>query len=150
MQVLKFARAWLAATLTTAASGSIVQTQFNLFAITRLGAPAPFDLRLQMTFQDLAGFAPLLAGIAATGFLVAFPVAALLAGLRPRWETCLYTLAGAVAVGTAILLMNALLPATVIGATRSAAGLVAFCAAGALGGWVFALLAPRRTPRRMA
>jgi hypothetical protein len=148
MLVLKQALAWLAATAVTAATGSIIQTQFNLAAIARLGAPAPASLRLQATLQDLAGFAPLLAGITAVAFLVAFPVAGLLVHFRPALRALLYTLAGAAAVAAAIFLMNAMLPLTVIGATRSAAGIISLAAAGALGGRMFAALAPGRAPRR--
>jgi hypothetical protein len=149
MKLPRIALAWLGATLATAATGSIIQTQFNLAAIRAAGAPVPFDLRLQATLQDLVGFAPMLAGIAAVAFLVAFVVAAPLVRRWPRHRDGLYTLAGAVAVTTAILVMNALLPITVIGATRSLPGLVALGASGALGGSVFAWLAPA-APRGMA
>ena len=142
MKLPRSASAWLGATLATAATGSIVQTQFNLAAIEAAGAPVPFDLRLLTTLQDLAGFAPMLAGIAAGAFLVAFGLAVPLVRRWPRHRDGLYTLAGAVAVTTAILLMNLLLPITVIGATRSLSGVVALGVSGALGGRVYAWLAP--------
>jgi hypothetical protein len=150
MKLPSIALAWLGATLATAATGSIIQTQFNLAAIKSAGAPVPFDLRLQATLQDLVGFAPLLAGIAAVAFLVAFVVALPLVRRWPRHRVGLYTLAGAVAVTTAILLMNALLPITVIGATRSLPGLVALGVSGALGGRVFAWMTRVPAPRGMA
>jgi hypothetical protein len=142
--------AWLGATLATAATGSIAQTQFNLAAIRAAGATVPFDLRLQATLQDLAGFAPLLAGIAAAALLVGFVIAAPLVRRWPGHRNGLFTLAGALAVTTAILLMNALLPLTVIGATRSLPGLVALGASGALGGRVYARLARAPGRRGMA
>lgn len=148
---MKFARvlvAWLAATAVTAMIGSIVQTQFNLAAIAQLGAPVPPGVRLQTTLQDLAGFAPLLAGVVAAGFAIAFPVAALLRRAWPEGRTHLYVLAGIAAIAAAILLMNALMPIIPIGATRSAAGLLALSLAGAPGGWVFIRLSPRGPPRR--
>lgn len=145
MTFLRLLLAWLAATLVTAVTGSIVQTQFNLAAIAALGAPVPFALRLQTTLHDLAGFAPLLAGITAAGFLVAFCVAALLVvRLWPGRRALLYTLAGATAVAAAILLMNATLPVTAIAAARSLAGFLALASAGALGGRVFAAFLPDR------
>jgi hypothetical protein len=143
MKFLKFLWAWLAATLVTAASASVVQTQFNLAAITGLGAPVPPALRLQTTLQDLAGFAPGFAAVAAGGLLVALPVAAWLARRLPTRRVLLHTLAGTAAVVAAILLMNALLPVTPIGATRSLAGFLALAACGALGGWTFARLSTR-------
>jgi hypothetical protein len=142
--------AWLGATLATAATGSIVQTQFNLAAIQAAGAPVSFGLRLQATLQDLVGFTPMLAGIAAAGFLVAFGVTAPLVRRWPRHRDGLYTLAGAAAVTTAILVMNLLLPITVIGATRSLPGVVALGLSGALGGRVYAWLAPSAARRGMA
>jgi hypothetical protein len=150
MKLVRILIAWLAATIVTAASGSVIQTQFNLAAITTLGAPVPFALRLQTTLHDLAGFAPMLAGLTAAGFFVAFIVAALLTRFWPGRQALLYSLAGAAAVAAALLLMNAMLPVTVIGATRSLAGLIALVAAGALGGRVYAALVPGRDRRDMA
>jgi hypothetical protein len=150
---MKFARvllAWLAATIVTAATGSIVQTQFNLAAIAALGAPAPLPLRLQTTLHDLAGFAPVFAGITAAGFLVAFLVAGLLLRFWPARRAFLYSLAGAAAISAAILLMNAMLPVTAIAATRSLPGIFALAAAGALGGYAFAVLAPAGRRKGMA
>ncbi len=143
MKLLERLSAWLAATLVTAVTGSIVQTQFNLAAIAMLGAPVPIALRLQTTLQDLAGFAPMLAAVAGAGLLVALPVAAWL-GQRLARPVLLYTLAGAAVIAVAILLMNGVLPVTAIAATRSMAGFLALTACGALGGWTFSRLAPGR------
>jgi hypothetical protein len=144
MRFLRILLAWLAATAITAVTGSIIQTQYNLYAIAALGVSVPATVRVRTTLQDLAGFAPTLALIAAAGFIVAFLVAAWLARSWPDRRRLWYTLAGAVALAVAILAMNALLPVTAIGATRSLSGTVALVAAGALGGWLFGLLAPRR------
>lgn len=150
MRFLKFLLAWIAASALAGIVGSILQTQFNLAAIAAIGAPVPLPVRLQTTLQDLAGFAPLFTAIVAAGFLVAFLVAGWLARRLPGNRTLLYTLAGAAAIAVALLLMNALLPITAIGATRSLTGLLALCAAGALGGRLFAALAPQRPAPRMA
>ena len=140
MKFLKVLFAWLAAAGVTGATGSIVQTQYNLAAIAGIGAPSSPAVRFQTTLQDLAGFAPALAIIAAGGFLIAFPAAAWLSRYRRQQRTLLYAAAGAAAIATAILLMNALLPVTGIGATRWTSGVLALSAAGALGGLVFARL----------
>jgi hypothetical protein len=150
MKFLKFLLAWLAATIVTAASGSVVQTQFNLAAIAALGAPVPFGVRLQTTLHDLAAFAPMLAGIAAGGFLITFVIAGLLAMRWPARRTLLYVSAGAAAIAVAILLINAQLPMTPIGATRALSGVLALAATGGLGGYVFAVLAPARKRHGMA
>jgi hypothetical protein len=150
MRFLKLLIAWLVASAVTAAAGSIVQTQFNLAAIAAVGAPVPLGIRLQTTLQDLSGFAPMLAGISAGGFVVAFLVAALLVRLWPSGRTFLYMLAGGVAILTAILIMNAWVPITLIGATRFLSGTLALVATGALGGWTFAALTRQKTPSRVA
>jgi hypothetical protein len=150
MRFVRTLLAWLAAVVVTAGTGSILQTQFNLAAIAALGAPVPLGVRLQTTLQDLAGFGPLMVLITACGFALAFPVAAWLARRRPGWSALLYTLAGGTALAIAILLMNALLPMTLIGATRWLGGILALVAAGALGGRVFALLLPARGSSTMA
>lgn len=150
MNFLKQVLAWLASSSLAAAVGSVFQTQFNLAAIAAIGAPVPFAVRLQTTLQDLAGFAPAYAAVVAAGLLVAFLVTGRLVRQWPQRRSSLYTLAGAAAIITAILLMNAVLPVTGIGASRSPAGLVALGAAGALGGRLFAALAPSRVRPRMA
>jgi MFS family permease len=150
MKFLKLVLAWLAANMVTAVTGSVIQTQFNLAAIAAVGADIPFGVRLQTTLHDLAGFAPMFAGITAAGFLVAFVAAGLLARRWPARRTLLYASAGAAAMATAILLINAQLPMTPIGATRQLAGLLALAAAGGLGGWAFAALAPGRARHGMA
>lgn len=144
MKFFKAAPPWLVATLVTALAGSLAQTQFNLAAIKALGAPVPLALRLETTLQDFWSFAPLLAALTAAAYLVAFPLATLLVRSRPQRRRSVYALAGATALLSMVLLMNAALPVTAIAATRSMAGILAFMAAGALGGWVFAVLASRR------
>jgi len=150
MKISRALFAWLAATIVTAVTGSIAQTQFNLAAISAIGAPVPFAVRLQTTLLDVAGFAPMLAGVTAAGFLVAFVVAAFIGRFWPARQAFLYSLAGAAAIAAALLVMNAMLPVTAIAATRALAGFGALTAAGALGGWVFAALLARRRPRNMA
>lgn len=144
MKFFKAVPPWLVATLVAALAGSLVQTQFNLAEIVMLGVPVPLALRVETTLQDLWGFAPLLAALTAAAYLVAFPVAGLLARRRPDRRHSVYVLAGAAALLAMVLLMNAALPVTAIAATRSMAGIVAFMAVGALGGWVFAVLASWR------
>lgn len=134
---------WLAATLCAAALGSVVQTEINLQALATLGAEIPASVRMQTMLADLLGFAPLYAAILAAGFLPAFLVAGLILHWWPRWRPAWYALAGATAVFTALLLMRAMLGLTVIAAARSAEGMLALAAAGALGGLVFATLTAR-------
>lgn len=150
MRFLRLLLAWLLAAALAGLLGSIVQTQFSLAALAALDVPVPLGLRLLTTLQDLAGFAPMLALLVAGGFLPAFLVAALLQRWWPRQRALLYGLAGAAALATILLLMDATLPITAIGAARSPAGIAALVLAGAAGGLAFARLAPARRSPRMA
>lgn len=129
--------AFAAAVISGAALGSVIQTQFNLAFIARLGVEVPLATRLQTTLADVAGFGPLLAALVAAAYAIGFVVAEPLATRFPHLRRALYPLAGAGAVAAAILLLNAALPMTPIAATRSAAGTIALAAAGAVGGAVY-------------
>lgn len=138
MRKLRTAVAWFAAVLVTAAAGSVVQTQFNLAMIQRLGAPVPLTDRVETTLHDLVGFAPTYALLVAAGFLIALPVSGLLARFWPAGRMVLHALAGGTAIVGALLMMNALLPVTVIGAARFPSGVATLALSGMLGGLLFA------------
>lgn len=144
MPALRQLLAYLAATLTTATLGSLIQTQFNLAALQAIGAPITPTLRLQTSIQDLLGFAPLWAAILALGFLIAFVTALLISRSLPHHRTILLITAGTVSVFATLWVMQLALPITVIAATRGSAGFVLMGLTGAGGGWVFAWLSWRR------
>mgnify|MGYP001075997328 CR=1 FL=1 len=150
MRFVRLLLAWLVAAAVTGVIGSLIQTQFGLAAISALGVPVPAGVRLLTTVQDLAGFAPVFAALSAGGFLPAFLVAALLLRWWPGHRGLLYGLAGGTAIAVALLLMEAILPITAIGAARSLAGICALTLAGAAGGLTFARLAPAKYAARMA
>ncbi len=134
---------YLAAVLFAAAMGSIVQTQFNLAALTAMGVNVPVGTWLLTTGQDLVSFAPAYAIVVAVALLLAFPVAGILSRWLPHHRRALFMLAGGSGVLAAILLMNTLLPMTLIAATRYAAGTAALALAGAIGGWLHASMTAR-------
>ncbi len=124
---------WLVASLLAAITGSLVQTQVNLYALQRMGAPISWADRAATSWQDLLGFAPMWLGLVAIGFAIALPVAAWIAhryGRRLLW----FALAGGVAVLVILLSMNALLGITPIAAARKVPGLLLLALSGALGG----------------
>ena len=147
MSIFRRLPALLLAVIVTAASGSLVQTQFNIAALTRLQVEVDLQQRLAMTAGDLLHFAPLFSLLLVLAFLPAF----LVTGLLIRWlngrPTWLYALAGGIAVLTALLLMNALLPMTPLQMTTEISGLLALTLSGVLGGWVFALTGNALVPR---
>jgi hypothetical protein len=125
------AMAWLAA----AAWGSVVQTQFNLQALTGLGVAVPAAVRLQTTLHDLAGFGPMYAALLAAGWLPALAAAALLARRTPRWRTLWFGAAAGAGLVVAVQAVNAVAPMPhLIDATRSAFGLGAMAAGSAVAG----------------
>jgi hypothetical protein len=131
--------AFVLAVLLAAVWGSVVQTQFNLQALAALGVELPLALRLRTTLQDLAGFAPMFAGVVFAAWLPAWAVAAGLSRLWPPGRSALYALAGALSVAVAIRLIDAAAPMPVlIDATRSLAGLLAMVAGCAVAGAAFA------------
>ncbi len=137
--------AFVGALLIAAAWGSLVQTQFNLQALTPF-VDIPLKVRLLTSMQDLLGFGPLYLAIVLVAWLPAFLVAY---GLVRRWpaaRTAVYALAAGVALIVAIRVVDALAPMPVlIDATRGLFGLVCMAAGSVAGGALFA----RWTQRQM-
>lgn len=131
--------AWfLLAVLIATASGSLVQSLFNLAALQGIGAPIPVLLWLQTIIHDLIGFAPLYAAVVLVSFALAFPVAALVASVVPRWRSLVFAAAAATAIAVAFQIANASLPMpTLIAATRTLPGLLAMMACCAVAGWAY-------------
>lgn len=133
--LLALAAGWLLAT----AWGSVVQTQFNLQALVALGVEVPPGLRTMTTLQDLAGFAPVYAGILAAGWLPALGLAAWLARSLPAWRSALLTSAAGLGMVAAVRAVDLAAPMPVfIDATRGWPGLLSMAAGAALGGWLYA------------
>lgn len=144
---MKFARwlaAWTVAVVVTAVIGSVVQTQLNIARIVELGAEVGIGQRLETTLQDLLGFAPLWAIIVAAGLLVALLTAGGLSRLWPSWSLPLHLLAGLTAPLVALLLMEAMMPVTVVAAARTWTGLVLMSLPGVIGGWLYLVVLQRQ------
>lgn len=135
---------FLVAVLVATALGSIVQTQFNIAALTGLGLDVPARQRVAMTLHDLGMFTPVYGTIVVAAFAIALPLAAFLARSRPRWRPLWFLLAGAAGVLVGFVVVNALLPMpTFIAATRTMGGLAALMATAAIGAWLFGHLHAR-------
>ncbi len=147
--MLKVALGWGAAVVATTVLGSFIQTQANLAAIARIYQPVSFGDRIGTTVFDLASFGPTWGLIVALGFLVAFLVAGGLARRWPRHRVWLFPLAGFTAVVTALLIIDAMLPITLIAAARSVMGQLLLSLAGAVGGWVYLQVVPQRQNGRI-
>ncbi len=133
--------AFALAVAATAVLGALASTHFVLAGLVDLNVELPLGERLSTYGHDIVGMGPVLALVAAGGFVIAFPVAALAQRWLPRWRAVGYPLAGAAAMLAALLLMEAVLGMMPVAGARSGAGLVMQGVAGAVGGYVFAAVA---------
>ena len=124
----------------TAVGSAVLSSHFVLRGLEGLGVTIAFSDRFGMYWHDALGMAPIAGAVAGVGFLIAFPVAALVIRFAPALRTFGYVLAGAAALGAALLLMQSVLGMRPMAGARTAGGLVAQAAAGAVGGYVFARL----------
>jgi len=135
---------WLLATVSTAATGSLVQSIINLLEILDLGATLSVSDWLVTVGHDLIAFAPFFALLVGAGFLVAFPVTTHVAERTPIHRGLLFAVAGALGVAVANFAANYVAPvSTLIAATRTVTGYIAILATGALGGLVYFSIGPR-------
>jgi hypothetical protein len=138
--------AYLAAAVLTVVWGSVVQTQYNLAALTGIGAEIGPGVNLQATLTDIfSGFSLTYGGyIVLPALLVAFFVTWLvvrLTGAPLFW----FGLGGGLAILAGIPLVNWLSPlALLIGANRDFSSVVLMAAGGAIGGVLFAWMTHRR------
>ncbi len=143
MHRAKIAIAFILAVIVAVVGVSIIHSLFVQGNLAGLGVAMPLGLRLETILKDFSGLAlPLGAVIAAAlgfGFLIASFLKRRLIALA--WIA--YPLAGATAVGAALLLMKAAMDITPIAGARTTPGLLLMAAAGALGGLIFARLRPK-------
>lgn len=145
MRILKLVLAFVAAVIVTTILGAFFHTQFVIGRLTDMGITVPFADRLSTTLHDIAGMAPLFGLVIAGGFFIAFLAAALVFRFAGVQRNLVYAIAGAVALGVALSVMAMAFNITPIAGARSWAGFIAQMAAGALGGYVFALISRVRT-----
>ncbi len=107
-------------------------------SLESMGAEVGFGTRLEMIAHDLGGMATSFLPMILIGLLVAFAVAALLLRWLPRYRHLLYTLAGAAAVVTIHLALNAAFDITPVAVARSGVGLLVQGLCGAVGGYAYA------------
>ncbi|MEQ9145863.1 MAG: hypothetical protein RLO08_16060 [Parvibaculaceae bacterium] len=136
---------FLAALIVMIVLGSIASTHFVLQGLSDLGTEITLSDRLSMTLQDIGGIAPLYGAIFGTGLLIAFIVAIFVTRLAPSLRWLVYTVAGATAMlVTMIALQVAFDGIMPISGARTTGGFLAQIAVGALAGFTFASLTPRR------
>jgi hypothetical protein len=142
--MLRALAAFVAAVLVAYVCAAVAATQHVISRLRDMGIEVGIGDRLNATLHDLAGMASLYLPILAVGFAIAFPVAAVVIRMAPRWRPIGYPLAGGVAVLAIHLILNQLLDITPIAAARTTLGLTVQALCGALGGWLFGVLLARR------
>lgn len=139
---------FLAAVVLTVVWGSVVQTQYNLAALTAIGTEIGAGTNLGATFTDIfSGFSLTYGGyVVLPALLVAFAVAWQVV-LRIGAPLPIFALAGGLAILLGIMLVNWLSPlALLFGATRDLTCTLLMAACGAVAGLLFALIARPTVP----
>ncbi len=136
-----YIRALLVAALATGAIASVVQTQLNLAELIRLGAPVTFSVRVWTTLEDLARFAPVMAGIAFLALSFAVLAGHWLLRFTPAsWRRFVFITASVGGLGFVFWLMRSVIPMPALPGTRTALGHGLMSLTGIVGGWLYARL----------
>ncbi|MBT0585273.1 hypothetical protein [Alteromonas oceanisediminis] len=136
--ILHWIAAWIIAALVTFALASVFHSQFVLYELSRLNIAIPSSEWVSMTLSDFIGLLPSYGGAIAFALLMGFII---LTGVNryvgqvPRW---LFPFAAAFAMAVMLLAMQPILNVTLIAGARSTLGFLFQCAAGLMGGYVFA------------
>lgn len=144
MALVRILIGYLAATAVAVTLASAFHTQMVITALGQAGAAVPLDRRLAMTSSDLVGLIPQFGAVIAIGLAVGFLIAAGLRRVLKPLAPIAYPLAGAAAIGVALTAMSMAFDGiTPIAGARTTAGFALQCLAGAIGGFVFSMIAVR-------
>lgn len=135
--MIKKARAFLFAVLSTYIVGVISISQHNIARIVELGFPVTFGERFATTWHDLTHMFDLYLPLLAIALLIAFLVTGLGVLRLISQPRVLYPLAGFVGMLALHLILEAVLGMTPVAPARELSGLLTQGIAGAIGGWVF-------------
>lgn len=140
---------YIAAVLVAFTAASFVHTHFVVAGLRGVGAEIPTRVALATARGDFTGLVPSLGPVIALALLLGF----LIAGLANRFvklpRPIAFAMAGGAAIAAALWLMGLAYDGiTPLASARTWAGFLWLCAAGALGGLVFATVS--RQHRRPA
>jgi len=144
MALVRILIGYLAAAAVAVTLASAFHTQMVIAALGQAGASVPFDRRLAMTGGDLVGLIPQFGLVIAIGLAAGFLIAAGLRRILKPLAPVAYPLAGAAAIGVALTVMSMAFDGiTPIAGARTTTGFALQCLAGAIGGFVFSMIAVR-------
>jgi hypothetical protein len=135
--MLRWIGGWLAASLATYVTGSIVMTQVVLADVTRFGVIVDLPARLSMSFADVAGLVTSYLPLIAIAMAVALLIAGFLGRLVPARRSALILLAGVTAPPALIAIMTLTFGMNPLAGAAGVTGLVLQAFAGLAGGLVF-------------
>jgi len=142
--MLRVLRAFFPSVILTYVVAVFNGTQGVLNNIAAMGVPVSMNDRLGAVLHDLIGMTASYLPLITVALLIAF----LVTGQLLRWfgwpRSPLYALGGFVAIIALHLIMDAVLGLVGIAAARTLSGLLFQALAGALGGWLFAVLSKHR------
>src|SRR5690606_21119826 len=102
--------AFVVAVLVAVVIGAVIQTQYNLAALIRLGADIPLSVRWRTTGEDLLGFSPIYSILVVLALACSLPVAALISRRLPRVRGLVFALAALAGLIVAVQVVNHLAP----------------------------------------
>lgn len=141
--LLRTAPAWSAAVLVTTAIASMVQSWQVQARLADLGVNIPPGLAAETAWRDFTGLAIPLVLVFGLALLLGFALAGWLRVRLPRLAPLAWPLAGFGAIAATLALMQFSMEITPLAGARGLDGFLWFCAAGGLGGLVFAWLRPQ-------
>lgn len=145
-RLARYSIGFILAVLVAEVLGAAFQVQGNIRQqFAPLGIEVPLAEQLAWTWRDIKGLLPTYGQLLAIGFFIAFIVAAFVARLMPRLRTVVFMVSGALAVLTIFVLAKPVFfgVSPIFGA-RDALGMGLQGVAGAVAGWIFALVTRRK------
>lgn len=131
---------FLASWLLTFTLASLFHSQYVVNQLVNVGIEISFSDRVNLTLDDWLGLLPTYGAIIAVALAIAFSVTGLLYRKRPKYGIQLFVIAGVTAFAVALVAIESIMNITIIAGARGW-GFYTQLIAGAVGGYVFALLA---------
>ncbi len=136
--IVRIIIAFMVAVTAAAITASVIQTQFNLAALTALSVDIDMDARISTMYHDVLHFSPTMAVFLSLTLVLALPVAYWLGRGQPRHERRWFIAAGVIGLMIAFSIIDYLAPMpTLIAANRTALGFILLSSCGGLAGWIF-------------
>ena len=145
MKIAKYPFAVLSAALFTVMLITPISSITNLIWLNSVNMPIGIFKSLEVLLFDFQRLGILLYGVVIIGFAIAFSVAGLLTKYINFDVKYLYALAGACAIGIAILMVVLLFESELLGGNRTIIGKILHWLAGFFGGYFYYFLISKTT-----